>query len=86
MNYKTQGSIRAWGNGYGVLLPKKIIDESAFKGVGDVYLTFSDDGLMMKPKKNRTYSLEMMLKGMSKKGRHTQIDFGGDVGKEVWPI
>ena len=37
-----------------------------------------------KPRKKRKLSLAQMLKGVTKKNRPGEIDWGAPVGREVW--
>jgi antitoxin component of MazEF toxin-antitoxin module len=89
MNYVTTSAIRKWGNGYGVLLPKRIVESSVFVGEGVVELVFSKSGATLRPQEKRRITLTNMIAGMpskkdARKNKHDVIDFGADVGKEIW--
>ena len=86
MQYTTKTKIRTWGNGYGVLLPKKVVEDSIFRGVGEVELRFTSDGATLTPAKKK-YTLQDMVSGMrltSNKKRHALVAFGDDIGREIW--
>lgn len=92
MNYTTQSKIQKWGNGYGVLLPKRILEESVFGGAGSVTVRFTSQGVTLTPAPKpqatqKKYTLAAMVKGMKDEvnaGQHEVVDFGADVGREVW--
>jgi antitoxin component of MazEF toxin-antitoxin module len=89
MNYTATTAIRKWGNGYGVLLPKRIVDTSVFAGEGMIELVFSSAGATLRPQEKSKITLASMVAGMPSKkyalkNRHDVVDFGADVGKELW--
>jgi antitoxin component of MazEF toxin-antitoxin module len=88
MNYTATSAIRKWGNGYGVLLPKRVIDTSIFAGESLVELTFSNSEITLRPREQKITLASMVAampsKNDARKNRHTVLDFGADVGKEVW--
>ncbi len=50
---------------------------------GEVAIEFIDGFLVMKPKKQKEYTLKELLKGMTKKNRHEPVEWGPDVGNEI---
>jgi antitoxin component of MazEF toxin-antitoxin module len=83
MTYTTESKIQKWGNGYGVLLPKKIIDQSLFGGEGPITLTFNPQGVSLTPRV-KTYTLKEMVAGMPHTTESQLINFGPNIGKEIW--
>lgn len=79
-------SVRKWGNGHGILLPKAFVDsldlahaevETVLRG-SSIILTKSV------PAKSSKFTLAAMVKGVRKNNRHELIDFGKPRGKEIW--
>jgi len=79
-------SVRKWGNGYGILLPKAFIDtldlksaevQTALRG-SSIVLTKAHD------QKKTKMTLKEMIRGMRADDRHELIDFGSPRGKEIW--
>ena len=81
-------TVQKLGNSYGLILPKSIAEEigalpgteMSFKVVNKE-LVFS---VAEKKKKQKIYKLDDLLKGITKKNLHTEVDWGSPVGKEFW--
>jgi antitoxin MazE len=80
--------IKKWGNGHGVLLPKVVLQTLGFKENEELDFSFVDNRLVLEKKKSgniKEYTLEDLLKEPGKKGfRKKLLDWGPDVGKEIW--
>ncbi|MFZ2555756.1 MAG: AbrB/MazE/SpoVT family DNA-binding domain-containing protein [Minisyncoccia bacterium] len=79
-------SVRKWGNGHGVLLPKAFVDSLGLESA-EVETTLRGSSIILTkaiPVKSKKLTLAAMVKGIRKNDRHELIDFGKPRGREVW--
>ena len=75
--------IQKWGNSLAVRIPDEFAENLnwhagsvvGFKQIGNKIIIASS-----RPK----YTLEDMVKGITKKNRHKEFDWGKPMGKEIW--
>ena len=79
-----QTKIKKWGNSLGIRIPKNFAQEAGIQEDSEVDLTVEDGELVIRPRKRPTYSLKSLLKGVTKKNLHSEIDSGDPIGNEVW--
>ena len=79
-------SVRKWGNGHGVLLPKAFVDtlDLAHAEVQTILRGSSIVLTKTSVPKRKKLTIKDMVRGMRKNDRHTLIDFGAPRGKEIW--
>jgi antitoxin MazE len=76
--------IQRWGNSLGLRIPRSFAEEAGI-GVGsEVDLSIQDGDLLVKPARRRTYQLEELIRKITAKNLHGEVDTGGPVGREVW--
>ncbi len=83
--------ISAWGNGYGIRLPKSFVKQIAISTEHTLEVCVkADSSMIIKPKaKRKVLSKEYFrkalrnMKPIDPKDAH-EIDWGKPVGKEVW--
>jgi antitoxin MazE len=77
-----------WGNSLAVRIPAALAQEVGAREGKPAEITVENGVLMLKPitrrKKRRRYTLEQLLKGMTKENVHPQTEWGPPRGKEVW--
>ena len=74
-----------WGNSLGVRLPKDLARQAQISEGDEVQIEYQDNKLIITPtKKQKKYTLEELLEGMSAENLHSEINWGNPVGKEVW--
>ncbi|MDR2108540.1 MAG: hypothetical protein LBP28_03655 [Coriobacteriales bacterium] len=85
-----QTALRKWGNGRGVLIPKKTCDESGVS-VGDALaVTVSSDGtIVLRPlgkrvQRHRKVTISELFEGYSGDYQPTEAVWGEPQGKEIW--
>ncbi len=76
--------IKKWGNSLAIRLPKKTVDFLGLKENSIVGFDYDKKQIVIKPKKEKEYTLDELLDKVTPKNIHEEIDFGGPVGKEVW--
>ncbi len=77
-----------WGNSLAVRIPAALAKEIGAREGKAAEITVENGALVLKPlsraKKRRRYTLEGLLKGMTKENVHPETDWGPPRGKEVW--
>ncbi|HXN43767.1 MAG TPA: AbrB/MazE/SpoVT family DNA-binding domain-containing protein [Xanthobacteraceae bacterium] len=77
-----------WGNSLAVRIPAALAQEVGAREGRPAEITVENGALVLKPitrrKKRRRYTLEELLKGMTKENVHPQTEWGPPRGKEVW--
>lgn len=76
-------TVQKWGNSLALRLPKAIAQELEVSEGDSVDLKIRGDSLQVKPAR-REYRLAELLAEVKKENVHSEIDWGGAVGKEVW--
>jgi antitoxin MazE len=77
-------TVQKWGNSLGVRIPKTIAVDSDMRAGSAVEMTVEDGRVILEPKRTRKYRLGTMLKSVSSKNMHSEVDTGLPTGKEVW--
>jgi antitoxin MazE len=79
----TTKQLSKWGNSLGVRLPKSVARE-AHLGDGDTVQVSVDNGaIVIRPSRPR-YSLDELVRRITPKNRHDEIEWGGPLGDETW--
>ena len=79
-----QTKIRKWGNSLGLRIPKSFAAEAQMQEGSTVDLSVADGGLVVKPLRPRKYVLRDLLRTVSAKNLHGEVDTGDAVGREAW--
>ena len=72
-----------WGNSIGVRIPRALAKKAGIEVDSTVEINENDEGIIIKPGGRKEYSLKELLKGITPKNRHDEVDFGRPVGKEI---
>lgn len=75
--------IQKWGNSLALRIPKAFATEARLKQGAVVDLAVVDGKVILNPDLPPKYSLDELLRGVSKQNIHSQIDTGPPVGREV---
>ena len=75
---------RKWGNSLAVRIPKAIAQDIPLREGSQVALTVRDGLLLIRPRVQAAYRLDDLLKGVTKRNLHCEVDTGHPVGKEAW--
>lgn len=74
--------VQKWGNSLGVRLPKEIAQKKALKEGAGVTVSLKNDQIVIEPEVNR--SLEALLDQITPTNLHSETEWGGVQGKEIW--
>jgi len=76
--------VKKWGNSASVRIPKHML-ESVRLGIDDTVELREESGrIVIEPLERKEFKLDELLRGVTKKNVHREVDFGAPVGREVW--
>jgi antitoxin MazE len=79
-----QTTIQKWGNSLAVRIPKAFVREAHVAYGTAVNLSVEDGKIVIEPHAEPEYRLKDLLKGVTKRNLHGEIETGNAVGLEVW--
>ena len=79
-----QTRIQKWGNSLAVRIPKAFVKEAHVAYGTPVDLSVNDGKIVIDPYAEPEYRLEDLLKGVTKKNTHAEVETEDKVGREVW--
>ena len=77
-------TIQKWGNSLALRIPKAVAHDTCLGSGSVVNLTVEEGRVIIEPVRKVKYSLDALLKGVSKKNIHPSVDTGPAVGREAW--
>jgi antitoxin MazE len=78
------GNVAKWGNSLAVRIPQHLAKEIGLIAGGEVEIVAIDGNLTIKPKRQKQYSLDELIAGITPVNCHAAIDSGLSVGEEIW--
>jgi antitoxin MazE len=79
-----QTRIRKWGNSLGLRIPRSYAAEARVGEGATVDLSVANGQLLVRPLRVRRYSLNALLRKVSRRNLHGEIKTGRAVGRETW--
>ncbi len=79
-----QTKIQKWGNSLAIRIPKAFGKEAHVANGTPVALSVEDGKIVIAPHVQPEYRLEDLLKGITTKNIHAEVETGSPVGREVW--
>jgi antitoxin MazE len=76
--------IQRWGNSLALRIPKSFASEAGLREDAAVELTVAKGKLIVRPVKEKSPTLEELLRGVTDENMHGEWDTGPAVGKEIW--
>jgi len=73
-----------WGNSLAIRVPKSVALQVGLKEQDDLEIEVQDGNIVLKPHVRRVYRLEDLVKQITPKNVHGEIDTGTSVGREIW--
>lgn len=73
-----------WGNSLAIRVPKSVAVQVGLKAQDDLDIEVQDGNVVLKPHLRRVYRLEDLVKRITPKNVHGEIDTGTPVGREIW--
>jgi antitoxin MazE len=79
-----KATVRKWGNSAALRIPAAIL-QSAHLDLDELVDLREEHGrIVIEPLHTKQYDLARLIQGINSKNRHTSVDFGPPVGREVW--
>jgi antitoxin MazE len=72
-----------WGNSLAIRVPKRVAEEAGLREKDSVEIEVHEGTLVVRPQLRRVYRLEDLLKRITPRNVHNEIDFGSPVGREA---
>lgn len=72
-----------WGNSLAIRVPKSVAVQIGLKAQDDLDIEVQDGNVVLKPHLRRVYRLEDLVKQITPKNVHGEIDTGAPVGREI---
>ena len=79
-----QTKIQKWGNSLAVRIPKAFVNEAHVAYGTLVDLSVDNGKIVIDPRTEPEYRLEDLLKGVTKRNVHAEVEIGEAVGREAW--
>ena len=73
-----------WGNSLAIRVPKSVAVQVGLKAQDDLDIEVQDGNVVLKPCLRRVYRLEDLVKRITPKNVHREIETGTPVGREIW--
>lgn len=73
-----------WGNSLAIRVPKSVAQQVGLKEQDDLEIEVQDGNVILKPHVRRVYRLEDLVKQITRKNVHGEIETGTSVGREIW--
>lgn len=79
-----QTKIQKWGNSLGLRIPKSFAKQAGVEAGSDVDLSIEGSDLVVRSLLRPRYRLQDLLRGVTAKNLHKEVDTGAPVGREAW--
>ena len=73
-----------WGNSLAIRVPKSVAVQVGLKAQDDLEIEVQDGNVVLKPHLRRVYRLDDLVKRITSKNLHSEIDTGSPIGREIW--
>ena len=77
-------ALQKWGNSTGVRIPKDVLGKAKVSEGDAVEFEVTSPGVIVLRAVHRKPTLDDLLKGMTPKNQHAELDWGRPTGDEVW--
>jgi antitoxin MazE len=79
-----QTTVQKWGNSLAVRIPKVFVKEAGLAHGSPVDLSVDGGKIVIEPCAEPAYRLEDLLKRVTRRNLHAEVDSGEAVGQEAW--
>ena len=79
-----RAAIKKWGNSAAVRIPASVLQAARLEADEAVEVREESGRIVIEPVRRREYKLAELVKGITARNQHEEIDFGGPAGREVW--
>jgi len=79
-----QTKVQKWGNSLGLRIPKSFAEQAGVEAGSEVDLAVEDGELIVRPRRQPRYELKDLLRSVTAKNVHKEVETGDPVGREAW--
>jgi antitoxin MazE len=79
-----QTKVQKWGNSLGLRIPKSFAEQAGVEAGSEVDLSVEEGELIVRPRRKPSYDLKDLLRGVTAKNVHKEVETGDPVGREAW--
>lgn len=79
-----KAAIKKWGNSAAVRIPASVMQAIHLRLDAEVEVRAEQGRIVIEPTLQKTYRLDDLLKGISSKNLHGEVDLGPAEGREAW--
>ena len=79
-----QTKVQKWGNSLALRIPRSFAAEAQVEEGSTVDVSVENGSLRVRPVRARRYVLRELLKGVSPRNLHSEVETGDAVGREAW--
>lgn len=76
--------VKKWGNSAAVRIPASVVQAADLCLDEAVDIREESGRIVSEPVRRKRYDLGDLLKGITRRNLHEEVDFGRPVGKEAW--
>ena len=76
--------VQKWGNSLALRIPHSVAKDTHLHQGSVVDIVLVAGKIVVKPRRQRHYTLAQLLKRITKRNRHAAFDWGERVGQEAW--
>ena len=77
-------TVQKWGNSLAVRIPSSVARETRLHQGSVVDIALIAGKIVVKPRRQRSYALAQLLRGVTPRNRHAALEWGVGVGQEAW--
>jgi antitoxin MazE len=77
-------AVKKWGNSASVRIPAAVMQAAHLDLDEPVDVREESGRIVIEPIRRKEYNLAELVKGITSRNLHDEIDFSGPVGKEIW--
>jgi antitoxin MazE len=77
-------AVKKWGNSASVRIPAAVMQAAHLDVDEPVDVREESGRIVIEPIRRKEYDLTELVKGITSRNLHDEIDFSGPVGKETW--
>jgi len=76
--------VQKWGNSLALRIPRSVARDIRLRQGSVVDIALIAGKIVVKPRRRQHYTLAQLLRGVTKRNRHAELNWGRRVGQEVW--
>jgi len=79
-----KATVKKWGNSAAVRIPASVMQALHLHLDALVDVREDEGRIVIEPVRRKTYALDELLRGITRKNRHEAVEFGPPEGNEAW--